>query len=316
MGGLTATCFEDHLAEDQGSASSYKIGQKVAARVVSVDPLSKKMTMSLKSGLVNWQSSQSADDGELHKLTVGQIFEDAKVTAELYGGSYLVSCQDSGSDSKLTGFLHRSHAQVEQAPDEVEEEVNPDEPPKRQAARDELNVGQVLNNVKIKEINYFDRVPILSMRGTVLASKSLNYHMIEVGQFYQAKIAKVNLDKKFITLSINDFVKGNLHIEHMADNALKVLPPKLQEVGKEIRVRILNVDAGKRSLEFTRKDTLMKESTPVYKSIKEVKKGDKVVGVIVAESEHGYVVKSFGNLKGLLTFEDIKEKLSKGHDSS
>ena len=102
----------------------------------------------------------------------------------------------------------------------------------------------------------------------------------------------------------------------MADNALKVLPPKFQEVGKEIRVRILNVDASKRSLEFTKKDTLMKESTPVYKSIKEVKKGDKVIGVIVKESEHGYVVKSFGNIKGLLTFEDIKEKLGKAHDAA
>jgi len=173
-----------------------------------------------------------------------------------------------------------------------------------------------LKNVKIKEINYFDRIPILSMRENILASQPLNYHMIEVGQFYQAKIEKVNLDKKFITLSINDFVKGNLHIEHMADNALKVLPPKFQEVGKEIRVRALSVDAGKRSLEFTKKDTLMKESSPVYKSIKEVKRGDKVVGVVVSESEHGYVIKSFGNLKGLLTFEDIKEKLSKAYDSS
>ena len=102
----------------------------------------------------------------------------------------------------------------------------------------------------------------------------------------------------------------------MADNPLKVLPPKFQEVGKEIRVRVLNVDASKRSLEFTKKDTLMKESTPVYKSFKEVKRGNKVVGVVVSDSEHGYVIKSFGNLKGLLTFEDIKEKLSKAYDLS
>jgi len=283
---------------------------------MSVDPVSKKMTISLKNNLVNWKPTTATGDGELQKLSVGQVFENVKVSKELYGGSYLVSCQDSGPDSKLTGFLHKIHTKEEQPPDQSNDKEDQDEPSRKQAVKDELKIGQVLKNVKIKEINYFDGIPILSMRENVLASHSLNYHMIEVGQFYQAKIEKVNLDKKFITLSINDFVKGNLHIEHMADNALKVLPPKFQEVGKEIRVRALSVDASKRSLEFTKKDTLMKESTPVYKSIKEVKKGDKVVGVIVAESEHGYVVKSFGNLKGLLTFEDIKEKLAKAQDSA
>ena len=102
----------------------------------------------------------------------------------------------------------------------------------------------------------------------------------------------------------------------MTDNALKVMPPKFQETGKEIAVRVLNVDSSKRLLEFTKKDTLMKADVPVFQSYKEVKKGDKVVGVVVAECEHGYVVKSFGSLKGLLTYEDVKAKLTEGYDTS
>ena len=97
MGGHTATCFIDHLAEDEGSPLSYKIGQKLLARVMSVDPLSKKMTISLKNNLVNWKPTTATGDGELQKLSVGQVFEDVKVSKELFGGSYLVSCQDSGS---------------------------------------------------------------------------------------------------------------------------------------------------------------------------------------------------------------------------
>jgi ribosomal protein S1 len=60
----------------------------------------------------------------------------------------------------------------------------------------------------------------------------------------------------------------------------------------------------------------MKKDVPVFNSYKEVKKGDKVVGVIVAECEHGYVVKSFGSLKGLLTYEDVKAKLTDGYDTA
>ena len=94
------------------------------------------------------------------------------------------------------------------------------------------------------------------------------------------------------------------------------MPPKFLEVGKEIRVRVLSVKASKRSLEFTKKDSLMKDDAPVYQSYKDVKKGSKVMGVIVGQTEYGYVVTSFGNLKGLLTLEDVKEKMGKEFDQS
>lgn len=92
----------------------------------------------------------------------------------------------------------------------------------------------------------------------------MNYSMIKAGDFYNAKIEKVNLAKCYITLSINQFVKGNLHLEHMADNALKQMPPKFQEAGKEISVRVLSVDSSKRALEFTKKDSFMKSDAPVF----------------------------------------------------
>lgn len=55
----------------------------------------------------------------------------------------------------------------------------------------------------------------------------------------------------------------------------------------------------------------MKHDVPIHKAQKAVKKGDKVVGVIVAQNEHGFIVKSFGDIKGLLTFADVKENQSK-----
>ena len=138
--------------------------------------------------------------------------------------------------------------------------------------------------------------------------------MIKPGDFFDAKIEKVDKEFGCIHLSINEFVKGKLNIEHMADSSLKVIPPKFTEVGKEIRVRVFNINASKRSLEFTKKDSLFKSDAPVFNSYKEIKKGDKIYGVVVAETEHGYVLTTFGNVKGLLTFEDIKGKLSENYD--
>jgi len=223
----------------------------------------------------------------------------------------LVNLQQDG----LVGFLHKTHTE-EQKVVEDEEDLDESKAKEEATAKRILPVGHAFQSVKVKEINYFDGVPILSSRDSVLTAKSLNYDMIKAGDFFDAKIEKVNQNNQSITLSINPFVKGKLHIEHMADNSLKVIPPKFLEVGKEIRVRVFNVNASKRSLEFTKKDSLFKSDAPVFNSYREIKKGDKIVGVVVAETEHGYVMTSFGNVKGLLTYEDVKAKLTEGYDES
>ena len=66
------------------------------------------------------------------------------------------------------------------------------------------------------------------------------------------------------------------------------------------------MDSKSRTLEFTRKESLFKQNVAVYQSYKEVQKGAKLYGVLVGENEHGYIIKTFGGIKGLLTFADIK----------
>jgi hypothetical protein len=46
------------------------------------------------------------------------------------------------------------------------EEPDSDDPVKKE--KDEFTVGQVLDQVKVKEINYFDSKPILSIRQSLL----------------------------------------------------------------------------------------------------------------------------------------------------
>ena len=105
-------------------------------------------------------------------------------------------------------------------------------------------------------------------------------------------------------MALNDFVKGTLSLNHMADHPLKVMPPKFCQEGKQIKVRVFSVD--KRAIEFTKKDSLLKDKAPVYSQISEVRQGSKVLGLVVGEADHGYVIKTFGGLKGLLTFADVK----------
>jgi len=71
LGGLVGTCFIDHLGGE-----GYKIGQKVESRVISVDPVGKGISLSMKSNIINWDQEVSQ---ELKSIQVGQRFENAKI---------------------------------------------------------------------------------------------------------------------------------------------------------------------------------------------------------------------------------------------
>lgn len=146
------------------------------------------------------------------------------------------------------------------------------------------------------------------MKEEVLTASVLNYDSVNVGDNTYATIESVNAVTKSVHLKISEFVKGVLTLEHMADHPLKVIPPKLTQIGKQIKVRVFAIE--NRTILFTKKDTLMKEKVPIYSNPASLGKGDKVYGVVVGQSEYGFVLRSFGGVKGLLTFDDIKKSSS------
>lgn len=50
----------------------------------------------------------------------------------------------------------------------------------------------------------------------------------------------------------------------------------------------------------------MKEKVAITTSYSDLRPGSTVYGVVVGQTEHGFVVKTFGGLKGLLRHDDVK----------
>ena len=92
----------------------------------------------------------------------------------------------------------------------------------------------------------------------------MDYNSLEIGKFVNATIESVNEVKKIVTLSLNDFVKGYLRLEHMTDYPVKVIPPKYTQTGKQIKVRVFSLE--ERNLIFTKKDSLMKHDLQIFES--------------------------------------------------
>jgi hypothetical protein len=58
--------------------------------------------------------------------------------------------------------------------------------------RVELEKGQKIDRLRVKELNYFDGVPILSMRDDIVSTAALTYDSLTCGQYLNATIEEVN----------------------------------------------------------------------------------------------------------------------------
>jgi len=207
LGGLTATCFVDHLPND---IDTYKIGQRLNARLITTDPLSKKTTASMLPKLVDWQPQLALPE----ELSVGSSVETGKVLKVVYGGSYLVQLPNAAH----VGFLHKTHS-IAKEPEEVKEG--------EKVEKEELAEGQVLTSMKIKEFNYFDQLAILTLKEDIVGAQAVDYSMLKIGDAVRANVVKVNHDQGIVTLALNEFIKGTLHLEQMGgDTKFKLIPSK------------------------------------------------------------------------------------------
>ena len=251
--GMQGTIFVDHLPKE--APTKYKVGERVQARVISHDFVSKASALSLLPHICELDSKKASPTCE-----VGAQFDKAKVTQIVYGGSYKLSLPGC---EQQAAFLHKSH--LPGADVNPEDSASDDgETKKKQKAKkviDELKLGQTVDKVRVKAVNYFDGVVQLTMRNQILNSAALDYSQLTVGQFVNATIDSVNDPKKQVVLKINDFVKGLLKLDHFADFPVKQIPPKFTAVGKQIKVRVFSVED--RKVLFTKKDTLMKHDVPI-----------------------------------------------------
>jgi len=148
------------------------------------------------------------------------------------------------------GFLHKTQAAGEGDKNE------------------ELKQDQELGKVRIKEFNYFDGMPILSNKQEILESQALEYSSLTPGLDVKGKITEVK--ETFVVVALSDFVKGRLYLEHMADVPIKIIPPKLQKVGKSVKLRVFSVDAEKKMVEFTKKESLLKEDLLIHENVTQI----------------------------------------------
>jgi len=264
--GMEGTVFVDHLTKP---LEKHSRNEKIVLRVIMVDLANKLVNLSAKNHIVNLIPLTPP-------LKVGTIIPSATVTKEAYGGSYYLSAPKS-----VSLFLHKMHTQPLKLEDKVE-------------------------NILVKEYNYFDGIHIASLNSS--ENESITWQSIEVGQYLTGTIERTLNDNKGVYVKINQFILGILPLEHMADRALSNIPEKLTQQGKVVKIRVFSVNQSAKMLILTRKKLLLKQGTPIIINREDIEPLIEAYGVVGKKFENGRLIKFFNDIVGFLPAEEIPEE--------
>lgn len=296
--GINGVIFIDHLKQD---LSKYKKKKKILARVISVEFEKKIISLSELDHIVH-QTPVTPNSKQ------GDVITNVKVVKKVYGKSYLVEGDSTTTGQKVQCFLHQNH---------IAAAVNLKEGNKR-AQKDilklhekgELEVGEQLQcNVRIKEFNHFDNMPIASSLQGINEGVVLSWDTIKGGITVEGTIREI-VEDNYLVVDINEHIFGRVHKMHLADAPIKRINKKFKNsIGKKMTFKTWKAIGDKEILELTMKESIVKEKVFVPKDIDDprIKNGVKLSGVLVAQTDLGYIIEYYNDLRGFLPFESLEK---------
>ncbi|EGR29983.1 programmed cell death 11, putative [Ichthyophthirius multifiliis] len=274
--------FEDHL--DNNQPESYKVKERILARIIAANFDQKHINLSAKKVHVDLQAFNQS-----YKYKPGDVFTQGfKIKKVLYGDSYLVKIQNTSIDN---GFLHKNQLHAD-----------------KESFKEGQNYTKAL---KLKEINYFEHFPIFTAKEEFVKNVK-NWTDLRPGMVLNVKVEKIiqgHQNQYKVKVEINENIKGIIDYLNTQDH------PQSKNLnfkeGKRVTVRILSVNLEEKKLKLTAKQTLVNAPEDcIIKSWENIQQNNKYLGYISGKTDFGYIIQFFNNVKGLLTYKDI-ENLNK-----
>jgi ribosomal protein S1 len=173
-----------------------------------------------------------------------------------------------------------------------------------------FEVGETLKcNIRIKEFNYFDNIPLASTLEGINESAVLSWDTIKGGITVQGTIREA-VDDNYIVVDLNDKIFGRVYKYHLSDAPQKHINKKIKEsIGKKMTFKTWSSINDKEILELTKKESIVKSTVFVPSDIEDPKivNGVKITGVLKAKDDKGYIIEYYNQLRGFLPFESLEK---------
>ena len=286
------------------------------------------MNDSMKSAKIS-KLFLSGDNGN---LKLGQIIEDAQVSAHTFKGIYV---KFKGPDDKyISGFIPKRHlfesdyaskkdAEDDEDEDDDDENNDDDNGNKiKKRAKDAKNFNKEdieklfpINSkmrVRIYDFSLIEDIILLSCRQSVLNALFMNYDELKIGQVVKCTVRSINAKNGGVSVKLSDFVTGFIPKTHTGDVPLSenMLPRKLKP-GTELKCKIIQLNPEEKRCVLTAKQTLIKSKLPLIESFDQVRLGMETYGVVVSIQSYGMLLGFLNDLKGLLPRQEISSSVQK-----
>nr|XP_020644591.1 protein RRP5 homolog isoform X2 [Pogona vitticeps] len=255
---------------------NYSPGQMVKACILSNNPTSKEIRLSLRPVFLQpgTQLSQLSSD------RIGMIVPNStlKTFLKKTGAIFML---DDGS----LAYAHLKHLS--------------DSP---RSFKMELFKPESKHKCRIIDYSPMDDVAMVSLKQRIINAPFLRYHDILPGQVLEGTI--LTLKPFGMQVKVTEHIKGLVPCLHLADVPLKQ-PEKKYSVGAAVKCRVLVSNPEERKLILTLKRTLVSSKLPVLASYEDAKPGLITHGFVVCAREFGCIVKFYNDIKGLVPKSEL-----------
>ncbi|KAJ3186618.1 hypothetical protein HDU85_007438 [Gaertneriomyces sp. JEL0708] len=257
----------------------FTVGQKLQARVVSVNATRKKIILSLLPHLLEAKPFTFPATTD---VDVGTIVED-----------FVVARVDSGTGLYLEhqvygyGYVHISRL-TDGKIDKIEKK---------------FKIGSKQKG-RVLAFDYCDGLLQVTFQPSVLAQQFIRHDDIKPGMKVSGQIVKV--DSYGVLVTLTSTIKALCPSTHLADVKL-TNPEKKFKVGGTLKAQVLSVDPKNKRVVLTSKKSLVNSELPRITSYLEAQVGQVSHGVITAVKDFGCLVTFYGNVKALAPLAELTE---------
>uniref|UniRef100_A0AAV1V1S5 rRNA biogenesis protein RRP5 n=1 Tax=Peronospora matthiolae TaxID=2874970 RepID=A0AAV1V1S5_9STRA len=301
---FTATVEQNHMSLpcESGWEEAYRKGMKARARIMTIDYVAKKITLSMAPHVVHLQvpSSPFAVGDTIENATIERIDAGIGMLLSLKSKTDDVEMEDaSAKKDSITnakwrafapGYVHISNVSDKRV-DKLEKK---------------FTVGA---SIKCRVLGFapFDAVVSVSCKEALISQTVLRHKDLKPGTKVSGKILSV--ESWGILMEISEGVRGLVTPQHMpafllnkkANNSAKY------KVGKTATARVLHVDLEAKKTFLTMKSGLLMSELPVLSSFEEATTGFIGHGFITKIAEYGVIVSFYNNVFGLVPMAVLQQ---------
>ena len=281
--------FQYNEKEHQYTAVEHKIGDKLKARIISIDYTTKRIYLSLMTHIVNNFSGLPLTDPHHSKVVRnGAVLENCTILhIDSNTGLYLTYTDTTTKQQYLAYCTHKRLADT----------------PSTESLHQQYKIQQTIEKCRILTSNYLDGLLQVSMQQSIIDAPILSINDLEVGQPIEVTIKSFTEDGG-LNVALTPSIHTTIVAHHNADIALKE-PQRRYKVDEKLQCRVLTVDREKQYVSLTAKKSLVNSTLPILTHYHQAKPNTVYMGYISLVASYGLIIHFYNNIHGIVPAKDL-----------